>query len=299
MTPTLVRHDLPRPEVQQASGAPAVPGSRARARDWAEIQERMLVPLYDAVYDRLDVGPRTRLLGLGCGSGLALVMAAGRGARVSGVDGDEARLELARVRLQPDGDRGTAGAAGTARLACGGPDLVAGRREVNLVTAFHPAGWTGPVADPAGDLTRAARLAERGACLVLGGWGPEERCAVADVVRVADRMVAAATGGSADGAADGTPPAWRPGARDELEELAAGAGLLPDGSGRVSCPFGYADLPSAVRGMLSTGLFDRALELAGPGQVEKEVAEALHVHRRPDGTVWMSNVFRYLIARTP
>ncbi|GAA4941498.1 hypothetical protein GCM10023238_04150 [Streptomyces heliomycini] len=56
------------------------------ARDWSEIQERMLVPLYEAVYERLDVGPPTRLLGLGCGSGLALLMAPSRGAAVTGVD---------------------------------------------------------------------------------------------------------------------------------------------------------------------------------------------------------------------
>ncbi len=44
------------------------------ARDWAEIQERMLVPLYEAVYDRLEVGPGDRLLGLDCGAGLALLL---------------------------------------------------------------------------------------------------------------------------------------------------------------------------------------------------------------------------------
>lgn len=75
---------------------------RARARDWSEIQERMLVPLYEAVYERLDVGPATRLLGLGCGSGLALLMAASRGAAITGVDTSSDRLALARERLLPD-----------------------------------------------------------------------------------------------------------------------------------------------------------------------------------------------------
>ncbi len=51
----------------------------ARARDWAEIQERMLVPLYEAVYQRLEVGPASSVLGLGCRSGLALLLAAARG----------------------------------------------------------------------------------------------------------------------------------------------------------------------------------------------------------------------------
>lgn len=80
MTPTLVRQHLP-----HAGPAPRVDPC-ARARDWAEIQERMLVPLHEAVYERLEVGTGTRLLGLGCGSGLALLMAASRGAAVTGVD---------------------------------------------------------------------------------------------------------------------------------------------------------------------------------------------------------------------
>jgi cyclopropane fatty-acyl-phospholipid synthase-like methyltransferase len=59
----------------------------------------MLVPLYEAVYERLDVGPGTRLLGLGCGSRLALLMAASRGATITGVDTSfPERLALARVR---------------------------------------------------------------------------------------------------------------------------------------------------------------------------------------------------------
>ncbi|MET9970870.1 SAM-dependent methyltransferase, partial [Streptomyces sp. NPDC006356] len=61
MTPTLVRQHLPH------AGAAARVDLCARARDWSEIQERMLVPLYEAVYERVDVGPGTRLLGLGCG----------------------------------------------------------------------------------------------------------------------------------------------------------------------------------------------------------------------------------------
>ena len=66
MTPTLVRHHR-----QADASAPVDPGTRAR--DWAEIQERMLAPLYEAVYERLEIGAGTRMLSLGCGSGLALL----------------------------------------------------------------------------------------------------------------------------------------------------------------------------------------------------------------------------------
>ena len=91
---------------------------------------------------------------------------------------------------------------------------------------------------------------------------------------------------------------WRPALRDDLEEVAQRAGLRPDGSGRVACPFGYADVDSAVRGLLSTGLFDAAITATDQAQVDKELTEALHPHQRRDGTVWMPNVFRYLIALT-
>jgi hypothetical protein len=86
---------------------------------------------------------------------------------------------------------------------------------------------------------------------------------------------------------------------DDLKDVAGRAGLKPDGSGRVSCPFGYADIDSAVRGLLSTGLYAAAIQASDQSQVEKEITEALHPHQRRDGMVWMPNVFRYLIARTP
>ncbi|WP_328384265.1 class I SAM-dependent methyltransferase [Streptomyces sp. NBC_00400] len=287
MSPTLVRHQLPHSGSMRCDD-PLVPaGSRARTRDWAEIQERMLVPLYEAAYDRLGVGPGTRLLGLGCGSGLALLLAAARGAQVSGVDADESRLELARERLTPDG------MPEHTRLVSGGlEDAAPGDAPFNVVTAFHPVGCVSTVEGLTASLTAAAGLAERGSAVVLGGWGPVERCATAGVLRVAQRPA-----GPAGEDAAGSAGCWT-GGRDDLEELAERAGLRPDGSGRVACPFGYADLASAVRGMLSTGLFDTALEAAEQRQVEKELAEALYPHQRADGTVWMPNVFRYLIART-
>ncbi|MGV9252306.1 SAM-dependent methyltransferase [Streptomyces sp. NPDC003697] len=315
MTPTLVRQHV------RHAGQGSRVDLRARARDWSEIQERMLVPLYEAVYERLRVGPGTRLLGLGCGSGLALLMAATRGAAVTGVDAAfPERLALARQRLVPE-QRGTRARADArsadgppharraqspppAMRSAGGPppaprivegsprDLAAGTAApaFTVVTAFEPIGCLAGDADGLAELLAAATpTAAHGAPVVLAGWGPPERCATSAVLRVAARPADPLRG----------PGSWRPARRDDLEEVARRAGLRPDGSGRVACPFGYADADSAVRGLLSTGLFDAAVEATDQAQVDKELAEALTGHRRPDGTVWMPNVFRYLIARTP
>ncbi|GAA2226718.1 MULTISPECIES: methyltransferase domain-containing protein [Streptomyces] len=284
MTPTLVRQHLP-----HAGAAPRV-DLRARARDWSEIQERMLVPLYEAVYERLEVGPATRLLGLGCGSGLSLLMAAARGAAVTGVDASPERMALARERLLPEAS-GTRARPDT-RLVDGSPRDAAqpGAPGYTLVTAFEPIGClAGDSEGLSGLLAEATPLARRGAAVVLAGWGPPERCATASVMRVATKLAEPLR----------TSGAWRPACRDDLEDVAQRAGLRPDGSGRVACPFGYADVDSAVRGLKSTGLFDAAMTATDQVQVDKELAEALHPHQRQDGTVWMPNVFRYLIARTP
>ncbi|MCB5182376.1 class I SAM-dependent methyltransferase [Streptomyces antimicrobicus] len=214
------------------------------ARDWAEIQERMLVPLYEAVYDRLEVGPGDRLLGLGCGAGLALLLAAGRGARVTGVEPREELRALARERVL--------------EVVPGPPGP--GAEPYDVLTAFAP--------EP-GALAAALPAVRRGGAVVLADWGPPERCTVPAL------------------------PGGGPVPRD-LDALVERAGLVPDGSGRVFCPFGYADGESAVRGLLSSGLYD----LADPAQTEKELTEALHPYERADGSVWLPNIFRYVVART-
>ncbi|MGY6024380.1 SAM-dependent methyltransferase [Streptomyces spinosirectus] len=288
MTPTLVRRHF-----SHAGETPRVDRC-ARARDWSEIQERMLVPLYEAVYERLEVGAGTRLLGLGCGSGLALLMAASRGAAVTGIDhSSPERLALARERLLPDTRHARARAG--ARLVDGSPEDIgsasgAETPAYTLVTAFEPIGCLAGDSEGLGGLLQAATpLAERGAPVVLAGWGPPERCTTSSVLRVATKLADPLRSAGS----------WRPALRDDLEEVARRAGLKPDGSGRVACPFGYADVESAVRGLLSTGLFDAAVSATDPAQVDKELTEALHPYLRPDGTVWMPNVFRYLIARVP
>ncbi|MFI0981894.1 SAM-dependent methyltransferase [Streptomyces sp. NPDC021093] len=280
MTPTLVQHH------PNTTSPTAYTRVCTRARDWAEIQERMLVPLYEAVYERLEVGPATRLLGLDCGAGLALLVAASRGAKVTGVDTDPALIALARERLVD----GAVAPDTAAAVIHGCPSDATGPAPYNLVTAFEPIGCAAGDTDgltPA--LDAAVPLVGRGSAVVLTGWGPPERCATSAVLRVACRLTDTLR----------TSGGWRPALRDDLEDVAARAGLKPDGSGRVACPFGYGDMDSAVRGLLSTGLFDAAVRATDPAQVEKELAEALHPHLRADGTVWMPNVFRYLIARKP
>ncbi|WP_371499430.1 SAM-dependent methyltransferase [Kitasatospora sp. NBC_00374] len=272
----------------QRPDADGMAGSHGRARDWAEIQERMLVPLYQAVFERLEVGPATSVLSLGCRSGLALLLAAARGAQVSGQEPEAELRELAEgrgLRVLAESAGGVRGpqqaAQRVTRTAYGIP-----RAAHSLVTVFEQLPY---VRDPAGLVAEAAGLTLLGGHLVLASWGPPERCESAGALDVARRL-SVRTPACTPFALSG------PGA---LEDLLSGAGLRPAGSGRVNCPFAYPDLESAVRGMLSTGLFETAIEDSGQTLVGKELEEALHPYVQPDGSVRMANMFRYVVAEQP
>jgi SAM-dependent methyltransferase len=71
--------------------------------DWAEVIEPLLYPIHLATAEALAPLSGLSLLDAGCGTGLALRLAAARGARVSGLDASAALLDVARGQL-PDAD---------------------------------------------------------------------------------------------------------------------------------------------------------------------------------------------------
>jgi cyclopropane fatty-acyl-phospholipid synthase-like methyltransferase len=72
-------------------------------RAWAELAEAHNRPLFAAVLAATGVRAGTRVLDIGCGSGLALLMAAERGAVPAGIDISPGLLGVARERL-PEAD---------------------------------------------------------------------------------------------------------------------------------------------------------------------------------------------------
>ena len=70
----------------------------SRAGDWACLYEHYSVDVLLALFPKLGVGPGTSLLDIACGAGLAVRIADGMGATVSGIDAAEGLVAVARER---------------------------------------------------------------------------------------------------------------------------------------------------------------------------------------------------------
>lgn len=69
-----------------------------RARDYAEIQERTFLPLYENVLRRPELANAMSLLDVGCGPGLAVQTLGRMVGRTAGIDASPAFIEIARSR---------------------------------------------------------------------------------------------------------------------------------------------------------------------------------------------------------
>lgn len=247
----------------------------AAAEDWADLNEPVGTPLYEAAFDELRVTNGTRLLDAGCGSGLALQLAAKRGAVTTGLDASDGLLRVARSRLP-------------------GADLRQGDLEAlpweshsfDAVTAFNAVQYA---ADPVAALREIKRVGVSGGPVAVANWGNPERCEA--------RVLIAAMGGLLPPPPPGAGGPFALAAPGALEALVESAGLAAQRALEVATPFVYADLATAVRANLSSGPARAAIEHAGADRVRETVTGALRQFVQADGSVRLDNVMRVVICR--
>jgi SAM-dependent methyltransferase len=245
----------------------------AAARDWAEVSEPLNRPLHEATLAALSPLDGCRLLDVGCATGLALQLAAGQGAHVTGLDAAAAMIELARERL-PDAD-----------LRVGDlQELPFEDDAFDIVTAFNALQYA---AEPRTAVAELARVTRAGGRVAIGVWADPSRC---DTEVLFQRIRALVP------PPPGAPTPLAISAPGVVEELLAGAGLSPVASGEVPCPFVYPDLATGWRGQSSIGPFRLAIETAGEKAVRDTFVEVLSQYRQPDGSYRQENQFRYVVA---
>jgi len=238
---------------------------------WTVHSRRVLGPLYEEAVRRLAPTAGERVLDAGCGAGLLAVMAAHRGAHVTGLD---VSAELVR----------DAAARG------GGPRYVVG----DLESLPFPAGRYDAVAalnsvpyarDPAAALAELARVTAHGGRLLLtvGAGVTQTSCASA-----IDAL-----------AAPGEVPGWQLDLRvpDVLDAALRRAGYEAPALGQIAYDVVYDDVADAVAAQQPAGPVQAAIRNAGRDRVERALHEQFAAHARDDGTVVAQSVFLCALAQ--
>jgi SAM-dependent methyltransferase len=247
----------------------------ADPQGWALFSEPHTRPLFEAVLDGAAVTHGTRLLDIGCGTGLELQLATQRGAVVSGIDVSVGMLEVAEERL-PDADLRVHDLQ----------SLPFDDGTFDAVTAVNSFQFAD---DPIAAITDAARVLAPGGRLSIGMFAEPER-AQSTAIHLAMAAL--------------SPPAresehkpYALSAAGNLESALAEAGLAVAGSGEVECRWQYASVGNAVRGLIGSAGGTRAVEDAGEEAVRAAIVGALAPFTdSTTGEVLMRNMFRWIAA---
>jgi SAM-dependent methyltransferase len=247
----------------------------ARARDWADVQEQQVRPLYVSVLAAIGVTHGMRLLDVGCGAGAALALAAERGAEPNGLDATPELLAIARERLP------------SAELREGDiEELPWEDASFDAITGFNSFQFAG---DPIVALTEARRVGRPGAPIVMATWGSPEQCQAASYLQLVGDLMPPPPPG-----AEGPFSLSAPG---KLETLVAQAGLTAVRAEEVETVWSYPDVATAVRGLASSGPVVLAIRHAGEEAVLEAISGYAAGYQADNGEVQLRNVFRYLVAR--
>ena len=246
-----------------------------RARDWADLQEGMFAPLFEAILQKTAAGSGTALLDIGCGSGYFCQMAMKLGAQVSGLDAAESLLAIARERV-PQGDF----RAGEMEA------LPYANQTFNVVTGFNSFQFA---ANPVNALKEARRVSRTGAALVIAVLGkPEDTEAGAYFAALASLLPPPPPG---------TPGPFALSFDGALEALVTQAGMNPGIIEQVNCPWEYPDERSVLRALLSPAPSIRVIQHAGELVVRDAILKAIAPFKTASGGYQFRNKARYMIVK--
>ncbi len=242
----------------------------AKARVWAERCERVCMPLWMAMLEAAGVGDGTRFLDLGCGSAGSSVLAAQRGATVSGFDASANLLEIAKERV-PQGDFRQGDLE----------ELPYGNAEFDVIFAANSLQFVG---DQQRALSQVRRVMAPDGRFVIGMWCEPERCEITAVFKPLMELA--------------PPPPDAPPTltvRDNLAGLLESNGFRIQQEEEVECPFEFACVEDFVEANTSPGVIVGMIQLLGEAVVRTTMEQAVRPWVREDGSLRLINWFRYMV----
>ena len=246
----------------------------AAASDYAELQEPFSIPLWTSMLDAAQVKAGVTVFDAGCGAGGLSVIAAQRGAVVSGIDASDTLIAIAK-RAVPKGD-----------FRIGDlEELPYAGQAYKVVIASNVIQYcTNPVAA----LRELRRVCTPTGRVLIASWGRIEDC---DFHGVYQAMGAELPGG---------PPKDGPFLLSEpeaLENILNEAGLVVVSTKGVECPFTYPDEDTFWRAQRSTGHVQRGMQMVEEERLRDAAIGAISRFTKKDGTIRLENRFRFAVTQ--
>ncbi len=240
---------------------------------WAEVQEGLHKPLWEAMLHETKVGVNTIFLDVGCGSGGSSILAKERGADVHGIDVAEGLLSFAIERV-PEGVFQVA-------------DIENLPYEDNKFDVIFAANSLQYSEDRIAALHELKRVCKPNGQIIAGLFGLPEKVDYRVVFKaVRDTMPEPPKGGGP----------FELSMEDKLESLFVEAGLENIQSGEVNCPFEYKDFETFWFGNVSAGPFQGMLKIVSETELKSAVREAVDEFCLDDGRILIpQNIFKYVV----
>lgn len=243
----------------------------AQAKDWADIQEPTSIPLWNVMLDATGVASGTRLLDVGCGAGGAELLAAKRGAVITGVDAAPNSIELAQNRIPEANFR-----VGDMQNLPFGAEKFDAVISVNCIQ-FVPDAQKG--------VSELARVCKTGSKVSIAVFGTP---ATVDEDVIFNAL------------ADLLPPPkptfkeYRFSGPGQVEDLMRSAGIGDLVTETINTPFVYPDPEIGYRGQRSAGSLQEVIDAVGETAVKDAIFESFERFTKPDGTIHMNNEMIYV-----
>jgi SAM-dependent methyltransferase len=242
------------------------------------IQERLHIPIFEAMLSAANVATGTRILDAGCGTGTASVLAAARGAKVTGIDAAEGLIAFVSKAV-PDGCF-TVGDIQSFDFPDESFDVVFAANCVQYAE------------DPLATLREFKRVCKKGGTVVACLFGPPENI---DYKAVFAAAKAAMPPPPADAKPGGPFTLSAPGI---LEALFKDAGLEITGTGKANCPFSYDNFAQKWEYSLGAGPYQGMMKVIGESKMKEAIQLGCKNFTHDDGSiVFPTNEFIYVAGK--
>lgn len=242
------------------------------------IQERLHGPIFEAMLSAASVTSGTRILDAGCGSGTASVLAAARGAKVTGIDAAEGLVAYAGNAV-PDG---TFSVSDIQELDF--PD-----DSFDVVFAANSVQYA---EDSVATLREFKRVCRKGGIVVCSLFGPPDGIDYKAVFVAAKEAMPPP-------AADAKPSGpFALSGSGILAGLLEEAGLEVVDTGKANCPFRYEDFDEKWEFSVGAGPFQGMMKVIGERAMKEAIRLGCKDYTNEDGSiVFPTNEFIYVAAK--